>query len=284
MNIFQEYSNQLKQIEVEEVLDLIFFRPLAFVFVKSIYYTSITPNQLTIMAMVVGVFGGLLFLFNTKFSIILAGLFLIIYNILDCADGQLARVKRTGDTLGRIMDGFADYVVAIFVYLGIGFGFANSSEFPVTYWILIIVAALSNAAHSMILDFHRSRYLDYVHDRERILGEDLKALVIEYKKLRTRKGREFDKFLMWLYIKYSNLQLKFTSGYAKQGYRVYDRETFIRKNKWLVHLWTYVGPTTELSFLILCAFIGRLDIYLYGIVIFANIYVILLYLFQSKYN
>ena len=112
----------------------------------------------------------------------------------------------------------------------------------------------------------------------------MKALVIEYKRIRNLKGREFERFLMWLYIKYSNLQLKFTSGYAKPGYRVFDRATFIRKNKLIVHLWTYVGPTTELSFLILCAFIGRLDLYLYGIVVGANIYVILIYLIQTSRN
>lgn len=284
MNLFQEYSNQLKQIEVEEVLDLIFYRPLAFIFVKMIMDTSLTPNRITIMAVAAGFIGGLLFIVNSKASLIFAGIFLIVYNILDCADGQLARVQRTGTPLGRIIDGFADYAVATFVYICIGLGFANHSGFPVTYWTLIIIAALSNAVHSMILDFYRSRYLDYVLDRERVIGEDLKTYVVEYKKLRNRKDKLFERLVLWTYIKYSNIQLKITGGAANAQYKVYDREFYKRKNKWIVHLWTYVGPTTELSFLILCAFIGRLDLYLWGIVVVANIFVILLYLLQSQSN
>ncbi len=283
MNIFQEYSNQLKQIEVEEVLDLIFYRPLAFIFVKLVMDTSLTPNRITIMAVAAGAIGGLLFIANTKASLIFAGIFLIAYNILDCADGQLARVQRSGTALGRIIDGFADYVVAIFVYICIGLGFANSSDFPSTYWLLIIVAAISNAAHSMILDYYRSRYLDYALDRDRVLGDDLKFYVIEYKKLKNRKDKIFERLVLWTYIKYSNIQLKITGG-SKAEYKVYDRQFFVRKNKWIVHLWTYVGPTTELSFLIFCAFIGRLDLYLWGIVIVANSFVMLLYLLQAKYN
>jgi hypothetical protein len=284
MNIFQDYSNQLKQIEVEEVLDLIFYRPLAFIFVKLIMDTSLTPNRITIMAVAAGGIAGLLFIFNTKASLIFAGIFLITYNILDCADGQLARVQRSGTSLGRIIDGFADYVVALFVYICIGLGFANNSEYPVTYWTLIIVAALSNAAHSMILDYYRSRYLDYVLDRDPVVGDDLKTYVIEYKKLRNRKDKIFERLALWTYIKYSKIQSNITGGAPKAGYKVYDREFFKRKNKWIVHLWTYVGPTTELSFLIFCSFIGRLDLYLWGIVIVANSFVLLLYLIQSKYN
>ena len=55
--IIREYKNSLKAIEIEEILDLVFYRPLAFFFVKLIYKTNITPNQLTLAAMFIGLIG-----------------------------------------------------------------------------------------------------------------------------------------------------------------------------------------------------------------------------------
>lgn len=282
--MFENYKRQLKLIEVEELLDLLFYRPLAYLFVNKIRYTRLTPDHLTILAMISGALGGLLYIIDSSLSLILAGIMLIIYNILDCADGQLARVKKNGSIIGRILDGFADYIVAIFVYLGIGFGFASNSSDPLIYWILIFFVALSNAVHSAILDYYRNRYLDYALNRKSMLGEDLKLYYDRLKIIKYKKGYLFEKVLIWIYIKYSNIQLKMTSSNVESEYKVYDRDYFIKKNKPIIHLWTYVGPTTELTFLIICSFLGRLDIYLWGMVIIANIYVITLYLLQKKYN
>jgi hypothetical protein len=48
MNILEQYKASLKSVDVEEVVELFFFRPLAFLLVKSIYNTNLTPNQLTL--------------------------------------------------------------------------------------------------------------------------------------------------------------------------------------------------------------------------------------------
>jgi hypothetical protein len=185
--------------------------------------------------------------------------------------------------MGRILDGIADYVVSIFIYIGIGFGFAMRSTDPAFYWFLILAAAVSNALHSAILDYHRNKYMDYALNRESTLGTNLQAFRKKYKELRYRKGHTAEKIILWIYIKYSNLQLKMSRSNIETNYQLYDKEYFLRRHKPIMHLWTYIGPTTELSFLIICAFIGRLDIFLWGMVTVANIYVLLLLLIQKKY-
>ena len=134
MKIFNDYKSQLKLIEVEEILDLLFYRPLAYLFVKTILNTNLTPNHLTISAMIIGAIGGLLYILDSSTSLIFAGILLVVYDVLDCADGQLARIKKNGTTIGRILDGFADYIVSIFVYIGIGLGFALNSSDPILYF------------------------------------------------------------------------------------------------------------------------------------------------------
>ena len=52
----------------------------------------------------------------------------------------------------------------------------------------------------------------------------------------------------------------------------------------MIHLWTYIGPTTELTFMIVCAFINRWDLFLWGMVTVANIYTLILYILQKFTN
>ncbi|MDT8324097.1 MAG: CDP-alcohol phosphatidyltransferase family protein, partial [Bacteroidota bacterium] len=124
MKLLDEYLSSLKMKEVEEFFDLVFYRPLAFLFVKAIYGTSLTPNQITLLSMLCGVLGGVAFGIGGTTALLAAAALLVVYDVLDCSDGQLARLKQNGTRIGRILDGVADYVVATAVYLGMGFGFA----------------------------------------------------------------------------------------------------------------------------------------------------------------
>ena len=284
MTLFEEFKNTLKMVEVEEVLDLIFYRPLAFIFVKSILRTNLTPNHLTIVSIIFGVLASILLGLANPALYILAGIFFIIYDVLDCSDGQLARLKKNGTYIGRILDGFGDYIVSVAAYIGIGVGFASHSNNPLFWWAMVVVAGISNAIHSSVLDFYRNRFLDYALNRKSILGEDLRFYREEYDRLLKQKGKTFDKVMLWIYFKYSAVQLKFSSTTVESETKKYDSKDFYKKNKLIMHLWTYLGPTTEISFLIITAFINRIDIYLIGLVTVGNILTLLLYLWQRNVN
>jgi hypothetical protein len=181
MSLFQEYKNSLKKIEVEELFDLYFYRPLAFLLVKAIYSTNITPNQLTVISMIFGILGGICYSFGSYKAFIAGAVLYLTYNVVDCSDGQLARMKKNGTTVGRILDGVADYVVSVALYFGIAFGYANNSSDPLLWWFLTTAAGISNAVQSGLLDYYRTRYLDYVLDRVSILDEGLKYLRMNLK-------------------------------------------------------------------------------------------------------
>ncbi len=284
MSLYQEYTSSLKKIEVEEYFDLYFYRPLAFILVKAIYNTSITPNQLTVISMVFGIVGGFFYSLGTHTSFIIAAVLILIYNVVDCSDGQLARLKKNGTAVGRILDGIADYVVSFAAYLGIALGFANNSSNPLLWWIITIAAGLSNALQSGFLDFYRNRYLDYVLNRVSVLDDGLKAFEIEFERLKKVKGRYFDKAVIWIYLWYSTVQQKLTNPNSKQeniNHSV-SAEDYSKKNRWLIRLWTFLGPTTQWTFLIVTSLFNRLDIYLLGILVVGNILAIILYAIQSK--
>ena len=284
MSLFHEYKSSLKKIEVEELFDLYFYRPLAFLLVKAVYSTNITPNQLTVISMIFGVLGGICYSFGTHKAFMFGAVLYLLYNVVDCSDGQLARLKKNGTTIGRILDGVADYVVSVALYFGIGFGYANNSSNPFLIWLLTAAAGISNAIQSGLLDYYRTRYLDYVLNRVSILDDGLKVFEDEFERLKKIKGRYFDKVIIWIYLQYSAIQQKVTNPKPEQEKikAHISAEEYSKKNRLLIRLWTLLGPTTQWTFLIITSFLNRIDIYLLGIFVVGNILAIIIYFFQSK--
>ncbi len=283
MTVFEEYKKTLKSVAVEEVFDLFFFRPLAFLFVKLIYRTSVTPNQLTILSIFFGLFGGASYAFGTPFAIAAGGTFYLLYNIVDCSDGQLARLKHNGTRVGRILDGVADYLVSVAAYVGIGIGYASNAPNPQLMWCLTVVAGFSNAIQSGLLDFYRNRFLDITLGRVSILEDEQRAFELEYDQLKQQRGFLFQKTVIWIYLQYSAVQRRLISpaGRANAQQQV-DPSLYVRKNRLLIHLWTYLGPTTQWTLLILCSHMNRLDIYLWGIGAVGSVLAVIMYLVQHR--
>jgi len=276
-----QFNSSLKSIEVEEVFDLIVYRPLAFLFVKIIYRTNLTPNQITFASMIFGIWAGVAIAFNSKTAFIIAALSILLYDVLDCSDGQLARLKHNGTHLGRILDGFADYIVSIAAYVGIGIGFASNSESPTFWWTMTALAGISNAVQSGLLDYYRTKYLDHKLNRISILEEELQQFKLEYEQLKKISGRSIEKIIINIYLHYSLIQSKIISANKNtSSSKNFDRTDYVKKNKKIIHFWTYLGPTTQWSFLIITCLIGRIDIYLLGLVIAGNLLAVIMFTVQ----
>src|SRR5438034_931824 len=99
--LIEEYKRSLKMPEAEEVFDLLFYRPIAFVFVKAIYRLPITPNQVTGLSLVAGLVSAWYFSAGTTAALAVAAIWYAIANILDCSDGQLARLQESGSQAGH---------------------------------------------------------------------------------------------------------------------------------------------------------------------------------------
>ena len=102
-----------KPNDVEEPIDSHWHRPLAGMIARALEPTAITPNQVTVASGLLGFSSGLALALASRGDTILAalgGLLLLAAAILDCADGQLARLKGMTSPLGRALDGLMDAV------------------------------------------------------------------------------------------------------------------------------------------------------------------------------
>ena len=100
---------------------------IAFYLIYPLRNTFITPNYLTTMRLIFGLLAGFFFSIGEyKYSNIGAYCF-IFSNLLDHADGELARLKNQITTKGHVYDLISDALVNISLFVGIGIGLMHSS-------------------------------------------------------------------------------------------------------------------------------------------------------------
>lgn len=283
MSVLSEYKRSLKLVEVEEILDLLFYRPLAFVLVKAIYPTNITPNQLTVFSLAIGILAGVCYGFGHSSAVIVAAVLYGLSVILDCADGQLARLKKNGTRLGRILDGLIDYFVNLAVYLGIGIGLAPESGHRSFWWLLIVTAGFSKLFHAIALDYYRNRFMDLMQGASQEVDEDYRSFEKELEVLNAQKGKIIRKTAISLYLKYLNLQKRLTLNWGgEKSLRKFKEDDFYRKNKLILRGWTILGSTTQATLLVVTSLFGRIDLFFWGTIVVGNIWAAFMFIAQNR--
>lgn len=71
--LYKEFKASLKDIVVEEVVDLLIFRPIAYIVVKLIYRFPITPNQISVLAILTGIASGVFFAMGIGAALFMRG-------------------------------------------------------------------------------------------------------------------------------------------------------------------------------------------------------------------
>lgn len=107
-------------------------RPAARIIANSLKNTSITPVQVTVSFIISGLIAIVCMLYGYYWA---AAFFLILKSVLDAADGELARVKKTPSYTGRYFDSIADIILNFFIFLALW----NITNSPLIYALLAFV-------------------------------------------------------------------------------------------------------------------------------------------------
>lgn len=281
MKWFTEYKNSLKMIELEEVPDIIFYRPLASLLIKLIYPTRITPNQISLAAIVIALAGGYLYSLGTQRSCVSGAFLYLLFNILDCSDGQLARLKKNGTLFGSIIDGISDYIAAIAIFTGIAFGYTNKPDQSSFFLILLILSGICIIVQEALVDYYRTRFMDYVLERKNNLTESIEKYKNEHEILKNQKNIWFDKAIISIYMKYINMQNRLVAEKEdKRMFHVSSRD-YYNKNRKIIRFWVFMGPSAKITTLIVCSLLYRFDIYFWIILVFFNAFGAVLWIRQQ---
>lgn len=127
----QNFKATLKSSETEDWLDLHVIRPFCYYCALAFAKFDIHPNTVTIWSMIIGA-GATVFFATGSFYYsgwwglgmnLIAIFLLMVADILDCTDGQLARMTGKKSRLGRILDGMAGFVWFVPIYHGMIYRF-----------------------------------------------------------------------------------------------------------------------------------------------------------------
>jgi hypothetical protein len=270
--LIADYRRTLKRTELEEWLDLVFYRPLAYGFARLLAPTPFTPDAVTRLSAAAGFAAGICF-WQGRPALNLWGAALFGFgNVLDCADGMLARLRGRCSPVGRALDGLADYMGTAAVFLGLGHGLA-AHHASTAYWGLVVAAGVSMAWLCSIVDRTRLEW------QQRALGSwpgrdvELRGLRDLAERWRMQGTRRRDRILVSLYAFYWRLWDRFLPG------RMDDAEgESIPASVWasarrpVLRMALPLGPSTHITALCVAAALGHVEFYLWGVVTIGNLW------------
>lgn len=94
---------------------------------RQLLKTSITPNQVTILVTLLGVFAGYCLAQSGYRAKLIGSLLFLLTSILDGCDGEIARAKKMTSRLGGWLDLLGDNVVHVAAFYGLGLGLFRDS-------------------------------------------------------------------------------------------------------------------------------------------------------------
>ena len=284
-SLITQYRKSLKNPYAEEVIDLVLYRPIAFLFVKITEFLPLTPNFVSLLAMVAGIAAGAALSRGTPRSFMAGGLIFALSNILDCSDGMIARLKKNGAKTGRIVDGLVDYIASSAVYLGFGIGLAKAMQsgaihLPCNPWLLIAAAVVSTILHSIVSDNYRNAFLRRQSASMGTEEDERTIFANELTRLKALKGHMFDKVLIKIYLRYLDIQKGKSGDQSRPLSPALPASTPV-VSRWTVILWNLIGPSTHITAIILAAMLFQPWILFIFVIGLANLWMIGLFLTQQ---
>jgi phosphatidylglycerophosphate synthase len=234
--------------------------PLAAILVRFLKNTSITPNQVTYASIFFGLASALCFSQGTVISMALAGLLLEATLVLDCADGQLARIKNSSSEWGRLLDGIAGYISYLAVVAGILTGLQDH------YWSMALISLIT-ILRAISYDYCK-QFLTFLIQEGRDWSE--KDIQSTFQKFKESKSPIVVVYFYYLQFQQFIFRGQFSSlqSYSNRSapnsptplLTQDQRDHWHEKAKVLAVFWKWNGPDLVLFLFILCALTGTLAV------------------------
>jgi len=209
-------ASTYKARDVEETIDVWFYRPLGYLVARVCIPLGITPNIVTIVSIFIGVAGGHLLWYRDVATNAWGMTLWVVADILDSADGQLARMTSHRSKLGRILDGLGGNLMFASMYLHL---FARMAvTFPEVHWawflLLVLAGGASHSLQSSLADYYRNAYLKFVVDPSKSELEGSDQVRAEYEAIGFRR-HPLKKFLMRTYLNYTMQQESMSKNFQE---------------------------------------------------------------------
>jgi phosphatidylglycerophosphate synthase len=281
-----------KAKDVEEVIDIWYYRPLGYAIAVGAYRLDISPNTISVVGMLIGMLGGHLFFYDDLLLNVLGILCWMAGQALDGADGQLARMANKKSTLGRVLDGLSDSFKFLSVYVHIAARIFVETGSP-----LILVVAFAamwfHSAQSAFADYYRNLYLFFVYDPSKGELDESGDVSAEYRKLSWTQNF-WEKLLWFFYVPYTKMQEALSGSVdelrqatlRKFGTEIPQsiKDEYRRRNKPNIMWYNALTTNTRMLVLYFSLFVGNLWIYIIADLTYFNLVLLVMKIRQKRIN
>ncbi|HJP17303.1 MAG TPA: CDP-alcohol phosphatidyltransferase family protein [Nitrospinota bacterium] len=111
-----------------------FNRKISLAITRQLINTSLTPNQMSLISIGIGLIGALLLSFPIISLQVFGALLFLLHSITDGCDGELARLKYMESRWGGLLDYWGDNIVHAAVFLGIGLAWKKATGLMIALW------------------------------------------------------------------------------------------------------------------------------------------------------
>src|SRR5262249_24879401 len=125
-------------------------RPISLSVTRLLINTPITPNQMTIVATLIGVAGIAAVWSSTWTGVALGAILVNLQSILDGCDGEIARLKFQTSPFGAWLDTVLDDLVNTAYGLALGVAAANLLGEPLWRWLGISAAVAFSVYYAVV--------------------------------------------------------------------------------------------------------------------------------------
>ncbi len=253
-----DYKKSVKSDVSDELVNVYVLRPLAGLVVRLVYNTALTPNHLTVLSLLSGLSAALLYSRGEASSTAIAGLCVTLKDILDSADGQLARVKKQYSRTGRFLDSIVDFVVDVAVFGAIGWELFVVTGDP----LMLVLSFVGLLGISLRVSYHVYYQTSFLHSQQEYL---LNRLSEEIKAEDTQRGRVelgLQRVFQLIYGWQDRLMARIDLWCRGEERREELPERWFSDRVGL-RMSGLLGFGTELILLTVCSLFDRLYLYLY---------------------
>lgn len=278
-----EFCRSLKAVETEEPFDLYCYRPLAFIVAKALSVTPASANMVSVASLLCGLATGGLFWQGTAWSLTLGAFFYFWCIVLDCADGQLARMRGSSSPLGYIIDGLSDYLATLAVYVGMAHALALKDPGHVARWWLVCTLWIcSYGWQCAILDRNRHEWTSQVYKKRSDPQKEIDEYKLLFNKWKTDGTNLGGRALVAIYLFYKTTwaQIIPLASQAVESSRTTSR--WEEHHRLPLRMSVMMGSSMQMTLIVLAALFDRFDLYLYLCLTIGNLWAAAILLLESQ--
>jgi len=263
------FRSVLKSNDVEDPVNRYLHRTLAYLFVKSVFNTRITPNMITLSTVIIGFAAGCAFIWGTPMAMVTGGICLWAAAILDGADGILARAKNLQSEFGRALDGSADTLVAVFTVFPAFYHIWVTHHNPY-HLVLMVPALVLTVVHLAAYDFYKEAYLRGTRPGQGGEGRDADDISDSMRAARS-EGPVIRMAMNYILVPHLMRQKAVVRWLNPDAWKMSQelqsdeqtRAIYRKENLWPMRLWALVSLAPHSYLMAICAMFDRLDVYLF---------------------